>query len=810
MIDFKGGNIRTNLSVLVVSGTQTLVGVLLVFFSDKFLPNIPFFHAWYWSALVLSSGIAGVLLLLAKDLRRPAWFRWLLGGIALLQQVLSIMFASPVPVAFCAAAVVFVGYALWVDEPGPGRARYDLIKLHAGASLVLLALAALLFKGPQELPLAPVWYLPLALTAGLLVYAHLRQSGGRLDRLATVLVGLIFIALAGAALFDAYYITALYFLPFGTTLLFLPLFKNYSLGTDDRQTDADAEALVVRQFERASETVAWAAFLFTYVSLYFYPRAAGAENLLFLLFVAAYLIFTVQYTLLPAARSNFRRFHRKSLMNAALLGVVCHLTGGLRSPYDWFFIFVLIAGSAAPQPVKILDRLYLVLGYYAFETAYAAETGTLDKTVLLNGLLLPVFILALTGLYAFRLSTRRQQIDADLMKANDSYKEALARETAAKELIGKQAEEIGLARQRDEALLSSLADAVIAVDPNGMIILVNPVAEGVLGYRADEVKGKRLRDLLLFKRENDPSFRLGAYVDTGLHGSALPLPDGLFLERQDGGKTYYTGMILPVLDEAKRPNGAVAVMQDVTYLREIDQMKTSFLSVAAHQLRTPLSTIRWYLELLNDPAEGRLNKDQKSFAENAYTSLLRMVGLINRLLAITRLEAERVPVRPEPIDLKTLTADILADAERKLREHGLEASASIPDHLTKVALDPTLAREVLVNLLENAIRYTPKGGTIAIAARDAGDELVWSIKDDGIGIPKDEQAKIFEKFFRATNAVDLSSEGSGLGLYLARFIVGNWGGKLTFESAEGKGSVFRVTVPKKGMTAKSGQVSLNA
>lgn len=814
MIDIRGGNIRTNLSVLAVSGTQSLVGVLLVIFAREFLPDIPLFHSWYWSALVLASVGAGVLLLIAKDIRRPKWFRWTLGGIALLPQLPAISqsftFGSVISLGFCCVSVVFVGYALWVDEPNPGEARYDLIKLHAAANLILLAALSFLFQSPQELPFSPPWYLLFAAAGGVAVYAHLRENGRRLDRLATVMMGLVFATIAFAAFRDSFYIATLYLLPFALILLFLPLFRHYNLGMDVPQSGTDTEAMIIRQFERASEMVAWATFLFTFASIYFFPPVADVSGVLFLLFVGAYVIFTVQFRLLPAGHSNYRSFQRKSLVNALLLGIVCHLTGGLQSPYVWFFIFVLIAGSVAPQPRKILDRLYLVLGYFAFETAYSAQFGLLNETIVINDLLLPVFILSLMGLYAYRLSSRRLQIDGDLMRANASYKEALARETAAKELILKQSDELRLARNRDEALLSSLADGVVGLGSDGLIDLVNPVAETMLGYPAGTTIGKRIRDLLLLKREDDPSFRFGTYIDAGLRGNAVPLPDGLYLEKADGHKTFYTGMILPILDDRKKPNGAVAVMRDVTYLREIDQMKSGFLSVAAHQMRTPLSTIRWYLELLNDPAEGRLNKDQKMFAENAYASLLRMVGLVNRLLAITRLEAERVPVRPEPIDLKGLTDEILADLERRLKEHGLDVSVSVFGLLPKVPLDHTLAREVFVNLIDNAIRYTPKGGKISIDVRDGGDELVWSIKDDGIGIPKDQQEKIFEKFFRATNAIEYSSEGSGLGLYLARFIVETWGGRLTFESAEGKGATFRLTVPKKGMKAKSGQVSLNA
>jgi signal transduction histidine kinase len=134
---------------------------------------------------------------------------------------------------------------------------------------------------------------------------------------------------------------------------------------------------------------------------------------------------------------------------------------------------------------------------------------------------------------------------------------------------------------------------------------------------------------------------------------------------------------------------------------------------------------------------------------------------------------------------------------------------AIPE-LPTVPLDPTLAREVFTNLIENAVRYTPDDGRISIDAADASAAIVWSVTDTGIGIPKAQQEKIFEKFYRAGNAIEHSAEGSGLGLYLAKFIVNAWGGEISFVSEEGKGSTFRVTVPKAGMRAKEGHVSLNA
>ncbi len=397
----------------------------------------------------------------------------------------------------------------------------------------------------------------------------------------------------------------------------------------------------------------------------------------------------------------------------------------------------------------------------------------------------------------------------EFVAMNDSLKKALEGERIFRMFIEKQSLEIASAKRRNEAMLESLADSVIGIAPGMSITFMNGAAEGLTGLSAQEAIGKRFRDLVSIKQDDAPGFSIGDYIDSALNGNAIPLPENVYMQKPDATNTHIAGVAVPVFDDQKHVDGAILAIRDVSYVREVDEMKTGFLSVAAHQLRTPLSTIRWYLELLNDPSEGKLKKNQKMFAENAYLSLRKMVGLVNRLLAVTRLESGRVPVRPEPTDLKVMTKEILDGLQHKLAERKLAFRANLPD-LPTVLLDQTLAREVFENLIENAIRYTPDGGTVSVDARDDGGSISWSVTDTGIGIPKGQQDKIFEKFYRAANAVEHSSEGSGLGLYLAKFIVESWGGSIEFTSEEGKGATFRVTVPKTGMKPKEGQVSLNA
>ncbi|HJV32434.1 MAG TPA: ATP-binding protein [Patescibacteria group bacterium] len=803
---------RTNLALLSVSAAMALASAFIVsfggtkLFRGDLLPNYPLLPAY-----VLALGVTGVFLILSKGKALPPFVdHKVVGYLALAPLAVTVAVAGFFRVgpalAFFLLAMPCAAYAIRAVEPAPEEATHDLNDFFGAGILLLFGILGYL------LPIAHPFIHPvLALAVALAVapaaaYVCWRDASGRRAAIARAAVGAILIALGALASVSVHPIYAVLYLPTGLFLVLRPFLGAVRMG-GPAEAGLTEENVVVASFEKMAEMTAWSVYIFTLIHAYFNPP--GLAGALFALFVAAFAVFSFEYEMVSSTRATYGFIQKKSIANAILLGVISHLTGGIQSPYIWFFILILTSGAFVPNPRMILRRLYVILFYYLLEILYSLRIGALNESLLVDHLMVQVFVIGLAGVYAYRLALRRRQIDADLMAKNDRLEKALENERIAKELLEKQADQIAREKKQNESLLASLADAVIGFDAGGLITSLNPAAEALLGLTLREAHGKRLRDILRITKEDDPGFRLGNYMDSGLKGNAIPLPENVYVETEGGRRIYLTGVVLPILDESRRVTGIVVTMSDVTYTREVDQMKTGFLSVAAHQLRTPLSTIRWYLELLNDPTEGKLKKNQKMFAENAYLSLRKMVGLVNRLLAVTRLESGRVPFKPEPTDLKAMTVEILDSLKPKLSERRLEIRTDLPD-MPAVPLDPSLAREVFTNLIENAIRYTPDGGTIVVETRDEKDHLAWSVKDDGIGIPKAQQQKIFEKFFRASNAVEHSSEGSGLGLYLAKFIVEIWGGTIGFASEEGKGTTFHVTIPKAGMKPKGGQVSLNA
>ncbi len=232
-------------------------------------------------------------------------------------------------------------------------------------------------------------------------------------------------------------------------------------------------------------------------------------------------------------------------------------------------------------------------------------------------------------------------------------------------------------------------------------------------------------------------------------------------------------------------------------LREIDRIKSEFVSVAAHQLRTPLTGIKWTVNALLAGEFGQLSKTHTSTLRAVLETANRLVVLIGDLLNVARLEEGRYGLETEARSPEALIRSFAERFEAVAEEAGISFSLALtPKPLPAFSHDPQSLGIILENLLENAVQYTRRGGTISVAVRESDTALTISVSDTGIGIPRREQVKMFTKFFRAPNAQKLQPNGTGLGLYLAKNIVERNRGAMTFESAEGQGSTFTVVLPR--------------
>ena len=240
------------------------------------------------------------------------------------------------------------------------------------------------------------------------------------------------------------------------------------------------------------------------------------------------------------------------------------------------------------------------------------------------------------------------------------------------------------------------------------------------------------------------------------------------------------------------------VLHDISREKMVERMKTEFVSISAHQLRTPLSAIKWTLRMLLDGDLGEINPEQREFIDRTYNSNERMINLINDLLNVTRIEEGRYLHKPIMYDMGEIMEYVIKpyreEAAKRQVIFGLERTKK---KLPKVLLDVEKIRLAVENLIDNAVRYTPPGGKVTVSLNCDKKEIVVSIKDTGVGIPKDQQERVFTKFFRGANVMKMETEGSGLGLFIARNIIESHGGKIWFESEEGKGTTFHFSIPVK-------------
>lgn len=372
------------------------------------------------------------------------------------------------------------------------------------------------------------------------------------------------------------------------------------------------------------------------------------------------------------------------------------------------------------------------------------------------------------------------------------------------EEIGKIEEE----KARSQEILDSIGDGVVSVNDKGEIVYVNHQAVDILGFQQEEILGELMwRKIIMYGPDNKEVSVEKRPIRLALFSRNRIYENTYFYKSKDGRLVPVSVTATPLIVH-NLVVGGVDVFRDITKEREIDKMKTEFISLASHQLRTPLSATKWFAELLMDDAKI-LNAEQYELIGNIYKSNQRMIDLVNSLLNISRIESGRIIIDPKPTDLRKLVEDVITELKVKINEKKHNVTLTVSGDLPTVNIDPRLIRNVYMNLLTNSIKYTREKGEIRVDISKQGEDVVSKVSDNGLGIPNSQKQRIFEKFFRSSNITKVETDGSGLGLYLAKAIVESSGGKIWFESEEYKGSEFWFTLPMSGTPAKKGEVSID-
>ena len=339
-------------------------------------------------------------------------------------------------------------------------------------------------------------------------------------------------------------------------------------------------------------------------------------------------------------------------------------------------------------------------------------------------------------------------------------------------------------------IFDSTSDGIVLVDADGAIVWANQRAGEFLGVAPGAACGRALVDVVMSACGGDVARAVARFH--ALFGTPSRGGDGDLELAEAQRILHWVGQ--PTDDGDLR--GFTITFQDVTREREISRMKSDFVSFAAHQLRTPLSGIKWMLEVAAQ--EPELSPALASCIGDAATSADRLITMVRDLLDVSRLESESLTTVSRETDLATLTRAVLDEVAPQLaaKEHRLTVSGG--EALPPVLVDDQLLRQAMLNVVSNAIKYTPLRGEIAIAI--AGEEgwASWSVRDNGIGIPKSAQGRLFEKFYRADNASAVDTNGRGIGLYMVRLIITRFGGRIRWASEEGHGTTFGFALPLGG------------
>jgi len=366
-----------------------------------------------------------------------------------------------------------------------------------------------------------------------------------------------------------------------------------------------------------------------------------------------------------------------------------------------------------------------------------------------------------------------------------------------------EAEKDRVARERDKMniILHSIGDGVFVVDKDYKIILFNEVAEKISGFSIEEVMGKPYGEVLKFLSEKDEKINDEFIRDAVSSGEIKQMANHTVLVQKDGNRVPVADSAAPFKDKNGKVIGCVIVFRDVTKEREIDQMKTEFVSVASHQLRTPLTGIKWFAELL---LKNKLDDTTRDYITQISISNQRMVHLVDDLLNVSRIDTGRkFDINLLDIDIVPLVKSVIEEQMPGATEKHVSISCAIDaPHKLILAVDELKIRQVFQNLISNSIKYSKENTTIVVGCKQEPKEVTFYVKDGGIGIPKHQQNQIFKKFFRAENVFTVHTDGTGLGLYIVKAIVEAHGGKVWFESEENKGTTFYFSLPFKAKKSK--------
>jgi PAS domain S-box-containing protein len=351
-----------------------------------------------------------------------------------------------------------------------------------------------------------------------------------------------------------------------------------------------------------------------------------------------------------------------------------------------------------------------------------------------------------------------------------------------------------------EVVLGHVGDGLILVDAGGRVLTANAACERITGWPARDLYGHDLAAVLQARsmqwadNGNGEDLWAGPLTRETAASAAEPPAIELALIGRHGNEIYTEARVAQVVDNDGDLLGAVVSLRDVSAQREAEELQATFLSVISHELQTPLSVIRGFAELLADGVESMPPAQVRSKLQIVAEESERLSTMVENLLDASRIGAGGLELTREPVNIPRLVRQAVQKMEPLSARHHFVIA--VPDDLPPVLADYARVEQVLINLLENAIKYSPGGGQITITSDLTSDEVILHISDEGIGVPEAERERIFSRFGRLNSRVVRQMKGVGLGLYIARAIITAHGGRIWVDPAPGGGAQFSFSLPR--------------
>jgi PAS domain S-box-containing protein len=350
-------------------------------------------------------------------------------------------------------------------------------------------------------------------------------------------------------------------------------------------------------------------------------------------------------------------------------------------------------------------------------------------------------------------------------------------------------------RETNDALFQGAADGIVVVDRRLRLVRFNDAMETLCGHSKRRVLGGQAAVVLKFESTDGTPLEGDDYPLSAVFADGKHRRTDLLVVETNGERRYVSGTFSPIRDpETHETTLVLAVLRDITQQKEIEQMQRDFVSIVSHELRAPLTAIRGFAKTLVVKDEELAPATRREFLSTVNEQAERLARLVDDLLQVSRIDAKRVRVEWTEVDIDSVIHDLMGQFHSKWGSRRVIVDTA--HGLPLVRADRSKLEEILINLVDNAIKYSPSWTPVRVAARVVGDDIEVSVQDRGFGIAPEDAAQLFQKFQRITTAATRDIGGTGLGLYIVKGLVEAHGGRVWVESVPGAGSTFAFTMPR--------------